>query len=200
MVQSWVIFWCRPVTNLHKPTLTPLAGEPFGRMMAETPIKSSLQKKIFFVQMWATWLVVSSVSGVLQCTVWCDWISRNTDLCPSRSAQNKLMLLLPEVGLLGNKINTSKVHSRFYWNKQTNKQANIWHMLQEKGKEQMARQFMWFDKTRKGGVDIMAFDTWLKPSPPWVSREDITILFEHKYFELTERMLFRRGREKSIPT
>lgn len=51
MVQSWVIFWCRPVTNLHKPTLTPLAGEPFGRMMAETPIKSSLQKKIFFVQM-----------------------------------------------------------------------------------------------------------------------------------------------------
>lgn len=109
MVQSWVIFWCRPLTNLHKPTLTPLAGILLVGWWRKRQLNPLFTKKYLFVQMWATWLVVSSLSGVLQCAVWCDWISRTTDLCPSRSAQNKLMLLLPEVGLLGNKINTSKL-------------------------------------------------------------------------------------------
>ena len=52
----------------------------------------------------------------------------------------------------------------------------------------MACEFMWLVKNLRGGLNIMAIDTWPKPSPPWLSnkpwskREDIKILFASKYF------------------
>ena len=34
----------------------------------------------------------------------------------------------------------------------------------------MACEFMWLVKNLRGGLNIMATDTWPKPSPPWLSK------------------------------
>ena len=34
----------------------------------------------------------------------------------------------------------------------------------------MAYEFMWLVKNLRGGLNIMATDTWPKPSPPWLSK------------------------------